>query len=168
MIRHHSGMKRLAATYGARNIRIFGSVARGHSSPSSNVDFLVEIDPDRTLVDLGGLLTGLHDTLQAPVDVATERMLRPAIRGRALQEAVPLRETAKRGLTGASLGCGGVRTQVMRSLPAPAFSRGRPGSPTPNPAPAVRRRGCAGAFPWVTPTCETRSIGWFQRALTVP
>ena len=57
-------MKRLAATYGARNIRIFGSVARGHSSPSSNVDFLVEIDPDRTLVDLGGLLTGLHDTLQ--------------------------------------------------------------------------------------------------------
>jgi predicted nucleotidyltransferase len=54
---------RLAASYGARNIRIFGSVARGDSSPASDIDFLVDLDPDRTLMDLGGLLTGLQDIL---------------------------------------------------------------------------------------------------------
>jgi len=81
---------RLAASYGARNILIFGSVARGDSSPSSDIDFLVDLDPDRKLMDLGGLLTGLQDILHAPVDVATERMLRPGIRDRVLREAVPL------------------------------------------------------------------------------
>jgi predicted nucleotidyltransferase len=80
----------LATSYGARNIRIFGSVARGDSSPSSDIDFLVDLDPDRTLMDLGGLLTGLQDILHAPVDVATERMLRPGVRDRVLREAVPL------------------------------------------------------------------------------
>ena len=80
----------LATSYGARNIRIFGSVARGDSSPSSEIDFLVDLDPDRTLMDLGGLLTGLQDILNAPVDVATERMLRPRVRDRVLREAVPL------------------------------------------------------------------------------
>jgi predicted nucleotidyltransferase len=84
---------RLAASYGARNIRIFGSVARGDSSPSSDIDFLVDLDPDRTLMDLGGLLTGLQEILDAPVDVATERMLRPGVRDRVLREAVPLWET---------------------------------------------------------------------------
>jgi predicted nucleotidyltransferase len=80
---------RLAASYGARNIRIFGSVARD-SSPASDVDFLVDLDPDRTLMDLGGLLTGIQEILHSPVDVATERMLRPGVRERALREAVPL------------------------------------------------------------------------------
>ena len=109
-IGHNRGMKleelrgsnkeqilRLAASYGARNIRIFGSVARGDSSPSSDIDFLVDLDPDRTLMDLGGLLTGLQDILHAPVDVATERMLRPGIRDRVLREAVPLFEMTERG-----------------------------------------------------------------------
>ena len=41
-------------------------------------------------MDLGGLLTGLQDILNAPVDVATERMLRPRVRDRVLREAVPL------------------------------------------------------------------------------
>jgi uncharacterized protein len=81
---------RLAESYGARNVRVFGSVARGDSSPSSDIDFLVDLDPDRTLMDLGGLLTDLQEMLQAPVDVATERMLRPKVRDRALREAVPL------------------------------------------------------------------------------
>ena len=80
----------LATSYGARNIRIFGSVARGDSSPSSDIDFLVDLDPDRTLMDRGGLLTGLQDMLHAPVDVATDRMLRPGVRDRVLREAVPL------------------------------------------------------------------------------
>jgi len=81
---------RLAAAYGARNVRVFGSVARGDSSPSSDLDLLVDLEPDRSLMDLGGLLMDLQELLHVPVDVATERMLRPKVRERALQEAVPL------------------------------------------------------------------------------
>lgn len=81
---------RIAARYGARNVRIFGSVARGDVSPSSDIDFLVDLDSNRTLMDLGGLLMDLQELLQVRVDVATEGMLRPKVRKRALADAVPL------------------------------------------------------------------------------
>jgi predicted nucleotidyltransferase len=81
---------RLAASHGARNVRLFGSAARGDTSPASDIDFLVDLDPDRTLMDRGGLLMGLQELLQARVDVATEGMLRPKVRERALADAVPL------------------------------------------------------------------------------
>jgi predicted nucleotidyltransferase len=80
----------LAASYGARNVRVFGSVARGESSPESDIDLLVDLDPDRTLMDLGGLVMDLQSLLRARVDVATERMLRPNVRDRARREAMPL------------------------------------------------------------------------------
>ncbi len=80
----------LAASYGARNVRVFGSTARGDNSPASDVDLLVDLDPDRTLMDLGGLLIELQEMLHVPVDVATERMLRPKVRDQALREAVQL------------------------------------------------------------------------------
>ena len=80
---------RIAAKHGARNIRVFGSLARGEDSPSSDVDILVDLDPNRTLMDLGGLLMELQEILQVRVDVATEDMLRPKIRQRALVDAVP-------------------------------------------------------------------------------
>jgi predicted nucleotidyltransferase len=81
---------RIAATYGARNVRVFGSLARGEHSLSSDVDILVDLDPDRSLTDLGGLLMDLQEVLHLPVDVATEDMLRPKVRERALLDAVPL------------------------------------------------------------------------------
>lgn len=81
---------RIARKYGARNIRVFGSVARGEAKAGSDVDLLVDLDPDRTLMDLGGLLMELCETLQAPVDVATEAMLRPPARAQAARDAVPL------------------------------------------------------------------------------
>jgi len=81
---------RLAASYGARNIRVFGSVARGDSSSASDIDFLVDLDPDRSLMDLGGVLMELQEMLQARVDVATAGMLRPKVRERAMLDAVPL------------------------------------------------------------------------------
>jgi len=81
---------RVAASHGAYNVRIFGSTARDDASPVSDVDFLVDLDPGRTLMDLGGLLMDLQELLQARVDVATEGMLRPDIRERALADAVPL------------------------------------------------------------------------------
>jgi len=80
----------LAARRGARNIRIFGSVARGDNDDKSDVDFLVDLDPGRTLFDLSGLLLDLESLLQTSVDVVTERGLRSRIRERVLAEAVPL------------------------------------------------------------------------------
>jgi predicted nucleotidyltransferase len=81
---------RVAANRGARNVRVFGSVARGESDAGSDVDFLVDLEPGRSLFDLSGLLIDLEAVLQAEVDVVTERGLRPRIRDRVLQEAVPL------------------------------------------------------------------------------
>ena len=81
---------RLAARHGARNVRVFGSVARGDDSASSDIGLLVELDPDRTLMDLGGLLMELQTLLCVRVDVATEEMLRPKVRTRALADAIPL------------------------------------------------------------------------------
>jgi predicted nucleotidyltransferase len=81
---------RVAAHRGARNIRVFGSVARGDNDERSDVDFLVEMEPGRTLFDLSGLLIDLESLLHISVDVVSERGLRPRIRERVLAEAVPL------------------------------------------------------------------------------
>ena len=81
---------RIAAAHGARNIRVFGSVARGDNSPESDVDFLVDLEPGRTLFDLSALLLDLEAVLNTSVDVVTERGLRDRIRPRVLAEAVPL------------------------------------------------------------------------------
>jgi predicted nucleotidyltransferase len=80
----------LAARHGATRIRIFGSVARGHAGPESDVDFLVDLEPGRSLFDLGGLLMDLQDLLGRKVDVVTEKGLHKFIRDRVLKEAVPL------------------------------------------------------------------------------
>ena len=87
---HRDEILRLAAKRGAKNVRVFGSVARGDSDERSDVDFLVEMEPGRTLFDLSGLLLDLQEALHAPVDVVTERGLRPRVRERILAEAVPL------------------------------------------------------------------------------
>lgn len=79
-----------AARYGAYNVRVFGSVARGEAAPSSDIDLLVSMEQGRSLFDLGGLLYELQTLLGVPVDVVTENGLRPRIRERVLREAVPL------------------------------------------------------------------------------
>jgi hypothetical protein len=81
---------RIAARHGAHNIRIFGSLARGEAHSDSDVDLLVELEPGRSLFDLGGLLMDLQELLGHPVDVVTEQGLRERIRDRVLKEAVPL------------------------------------------------------------------------------
>ena len=80
----------IAARRGARNVRVFGSVARGDNNETSDVDFLVDMQPGCTLLDLSGLLLDLESLLQTSVDVVTERGLRPRIRDRVLTEAVAL------------------------------------------------------------------------------
>lgn len=79
---------RIAAKHGARNVRVFGSVARGEADDASDVDFLVEMEPGRSLFDLGGLQAELEAFLGSHVDVVTEKGLKPRIRGRVLSEAV--------------------------------------------------------------------------------
>jgi uncharacterized protein len=86
----HKEILRLAAQRGAYNVRVFGSVARGEAGPESDVDFLVNMEPGRSLFDLGGLLMDLRDLLGCNVDVVTEPGLRPRIRQRVLDEARPL------------------------------------------------------------------------------
>lgn len=80
----------VATKHGARNVRLFGSVARGESGPASDVDVLVEMEPGRSLLDLSGLLLDLEDLLGCSVDVVTEDSLHWYIKEKVLSEAVPL------------------------------------------------------------------------------
>jgi predicted nucleotidyltransferase len=83
-------MLRLAAQHGARNVRLFGSAARGEMRPDSDIDVLVEFEPGRTLLDRIGLMQDLEDLLGRKVDVVTEKALHRSIRQQVLQQAVPL------------------------------------------------------------------------------
>ena len=80
----------LAAKHGASNVRIFGSVARGEDRLDSDVDFLVEIEAGRSLLDHIALIQDLEDLLGRKVDVAEVENLHWYIRDRVLQEAIPL------------------------------------------------------------------------------
>ncbi len=81
---------RICAKYGARNVRVFGSTARGEADEMSDIDLLVELEPGRSLFDLGGLQYELERVVGCRVDVVTERGLKERIRLRVLREAVPL------------------------------------------------------------------------------
>lgn len=80
----------IAARYGARNVRVFGSVARGQADGASDIDFLVDMTAGRSLFDLGGIQSELEAALGRPVDVVTERGLKARIRDRVLREAIPV------------------------------------------------------------------------------
>ncbi|MBN1770332.1 MAG: nucleotidyltransferase family protein [Deltaproteobacteria bacterium] len=81
---------RAAARCGARNVRLFGSAARDEAGPDSDLDFLVDLEPNRSLLDVAGLAVELERLFGRPVDVVTERGLRERLRDRILREAVPL------------------------------------------------------------------------------
>lgn len=80
----------IAERHGARNVRVFGSVVRGDAGPKSDVDFLVDMESGRSLMDRARLLVELQELLGCAVDVATEPSLRRRVRERALEEATPL------------------------------------------------------------------------------
>ena len=81
---------RIAAKHGARNVRVFGSVARGDADEQSDVDLLVDMEAGRSLLDHAALWIELQDVLGRKVDVLSERGIKPRIRDRVLREAVPL------------------------------------------------------------------------------
>jgi uncharacterized protein len=80
----------LAARHGARHVRVFGSIARGEATTTSDVDFLVNMDPGRSFLDLCALGDDLEDLLGRKVDLVTEPAISPFLRDRILGEAVPL------------------------------------------------------------------------------
>ncbi len=81
---------RIARKHGADDIRLFGSVARGEATPSSDVDLLVEVRSDHSPWFPAGLIADLEELLGKRVHVVTVRALHPFIRDRVLQESVPL------------------------------------------------------------------------------
>lgn len=80
----------LAHRRGAKNVRVFGSVARNEARADSDIDILIDLDPDRSLLDVGGLAMDLSLLLDRPVDVVTEAGLRERIRSKVIREARPL------------------------------------------------------------------------------
>ncbi|MBI4492248.1 MAG: nucleotidyltransferase domain-containing protein [Chloroflexi bacterium] len=82
-------IERAAALRGAYNIRVFGSVARGEARPDSDIDFLVEMEPGRTVLDLSELILDLEEMLACEVDVVEIR--HPSAIGEQIRaQAVPL------------------------------------------------------------------------------
>lgn len=79
-----------AGRHGIRDLRVFGSVARGEETPESDVDFLVDLDPDRTLLDLIGFQQEAEEILGIGVDVAVLRMMKERVRARAMRDARPI------------------------------------------------------------------------------
>lgn len=90
LLRKKKQILEVAKQYGASNVRVFGSVARGESGKRSDIDILVDLEPGRSLFDLGGLLMDLRDLLGCKVDVITEGCLREKIRAKVKKDAIAL------------------------------------------------------------------------------
>jgi predicted nucleotidyltransferase len=84
------GIRRIASAHGAGNVRVFGSTRRGEHGATSDLDLLVDMTEGHSLFDLIALSSDLEESLGVEVDVVTEASLSPYIRGRVLDEAVPL------------------------------------------------------------------------------
>ena len=76
--------------FGVVRIRVFGSVARGTADDQSDVDLLVEVEPGRSLFDLGGFVMAARGLTGRDVDVVTEEGLKVRMREKIIREAVPL------------------------------------------------------------------------------
>ena len=81
---------RIAASHGARNVRVFGSVARGEADDTSDLDFLVDMEEGRSLLDFTGLWLDLQELLGRKVDVISDGGISPHLRDRIYAEAVSL------------------------------------------------------------------------------
>ena len=83
-------IRRIARKHGASDLRVFGSLARGEAADGSDLDVLVKMDEDRSLLDRIALIHELEDLLHCRVDVVNEKALHRLLRDRVLAEGVPL------------------------------------------------------------------------------
>ncbi len=81
---------RIASLHGASDVRIFGSVVRGEDTKNSDIDFLVKLEKNRSLLDHADMIIEMEDLLGCKVDVVTEPGLKERVKARVLMEAVPL------------------------------------------------------------------------------
>ena len=88
--RYRHQIVEFAEKRGAHNIRVFGSITRGDQHPGSDIDFLVDFEPGRSLLDLTGLSLDLERALGCKVDVVSSRGLRPRFASEVIRDAVPL------------------------------------------------------------------------------
>lgn len=88
--KHRAQIIALAYSHGARNVRVFGSIARGQATPESDLDLVVDFDIGRSLLDHGALIMDLEEALGCRVDVVSSRGMRERFRERVLADAVPL------------------------------------------------------------------------------
>lgn len=87
---HRDAITRLSERFGVRNIRVFGSVARGEATPDSDLDLLVDVERGHGYFDMAGFALGVEDELGVMTQVATPGGLKPRIRDRVLRKAVAL------------------------------------------------------------------------------
>jgi len=80
----------IAEGHGARNVRLFGSVARGEATETSDLDLLIEMEPGRGLLDIVAVKQDLEELLGCKVDVVTEAAISPYLRDKVLHEAIRL------------------------------------------------------------------------------
>ena len=90
VVAHRTQLLAAAQHHHARDVRLFGSVARGEDTGRSDIDFLVTLDPDGRPLDLLSLACDAEDILGVRVDVGTVESLRPEVRQDALNDAVLL------------------------------------------------------------------------------
>jgi predicted nucleotidyltransferase len=87
---HRDAITRLGERFGVRNIRVFGSVARGEATPDSDLDLLVDVERGHGYFDMAGFALAVEDELGVMTQVATLRGVKLRIRDRVLREAVAL------------------------------------------------------------------------------
>lgn len=88
--RYRDQIVELAEKRGAHTVRVFGSIARGDQHPGSDIDFLVDFEPGRSLLDLTGLWLDLEGALGCQVDVVSSRGLRPRVATEVMRDAISL------------------------------------------------------------------------------
>lgn len=87
---HRAGIRRIVESHRAGNARVFGSVAQGLDSHSSDLDLLIDPTPQTTLFDIGAIRHELTQLLGVPVDVVTPQALPEKFRTAVLAQALPV------------------------------------------------------------------------------
>ncbi len=88
--KYKKSIHEIAAGHGARSVRVFGSFARGEENAYSDIDLLVEFEPNRSLLDIIALKYEIEDLTGRKVDVVTTKGISPYLAERIIKEAVPL------------------------------------------------------------------------------
>lgn len=88
VLRRKALVAALARAHGARAVQLFGSAARGEERPDSDIDFLVELEPGRSLLDVIGLENDLADLFGRKVDVVARQSAKPRVLAGSLKDAI--------------------------------------------------------------------------------